>query len=205
MPRAARVAIDQLLNRLPQRALRELGLVSAAWVYLETEMDLAIQCLLVHPKAKGVHNGALILPFSRRLALLRQLGKKVYGKDLFKQFERVLGKVANAHGKRGPFIHGRLIPYTSRLFVVQSHRHTNSGGMFRVSEKWSNVEKIRAASEQISDTAAYLIAFNRKHLPGSSASWLDLPRPPYKKPAPRHPHARPSGSRRAVQRSRPLE
>jgi hypothetical protein len=177
MPRAARVDVDDLLNRLPPRALRELGLVSAAWVYLETEMDLAIQCLLVHPKAEGVHTDALILPFNRRLTLCRQLGKKVYGADLFKQFDRVLGKVANAHGKRDPFMHGRLIPYTNRRFVIQNHRHTDSCGVFRVKENWTNADKIRAASEQISDAAAHLIAFNRKHLPGSPASWLDMPRP----------------------------
>ena len=55
MPNATRAILNDMLARIPKQALKELGLISAAWVYLETEVDFVIQALLVHPKAMGMH------------------------------------------------------------------------------------------------------------------------------------------------------
>ena len=196
MPNEARDTINELLSKLPKQAFSELGRISAAWVYLEIEVDLAIQCLLTHPKCKGIHEDALIIPFKRRLALLRKLGQRVYLAPVFRQFDSVLGKLANAHGKRAPFIHGRLLPYSRLRFVVENHRHTENDGTFRVHQNWTNVSKMSDAVAVILSAAAHFIAFNRKYLPGSPPSWLDIPKPPYGKPAPSHPHARTSSPKR---------
>ena len=196
MPQRATASVIVLLNKLPRSALTEIGMVAAAWAYLETEFDFALECLLSNRKAKGLHDDYIIVPFKTRLVLIREAAMRVYDPPTFKEFERVLGKVANAHGHRDPIIHGRFIPYSSRRFVVENHRHTGSSGIFRVRQNWSNTDKLREAARKINEATGTLVAFNRQHLPGSPPSWLDMPRPPYGKPAPRHPHGRPSGSRR---------
>jgi hypothetical protein len=53
MPQRATASVIALLNKLPRRALTEIGMVAAAWAYLETEFDLALECLLSNRKPRA--------------------------------------------------------------------------------------------------------------------------------------------------------
>ena len=66
-----------IFNKLPRRALTELGRIAAAWAYLETEFDLALECLLVDPRCKELHDDYIILPFKTRLALMRSAASRI--------------------------------------------------------------------------------------------------------------------------------
>ena len=175
--------LTQLLDALPPDAMTAVGRIAAMSAYLETEFDLALECLLRHPKAEGLHDEPLLMPFTQRLGLIREVGKRVYPAAVYTKFDQVLDRVASAHGARNSIVHGRLRNNGDGRIVVELHRHVGKGGLFRVSARAVRPERLVAISDQIADTTARLIAFNRAHLPGRPASWLDIRRQPLQKPA----------------------
>jgi hypothetical protein len=159
--------INGLLDQLSIEVTAAIGRIAAAWVYLETEFDLALECLLVHRNTEGLHDDYILIPFKSRLAVLRAAGKLVYPQPVFSEFERVLSKVANAYGKRNPVIHGRFTGIGGGSCSVETHRHTSKGGgPFRVTTRTYSIKQLAAISSEVVDAAGTFVAFNRKHLPG---------------------------------------
>jgi hypothetical protein len=169
--------INGLLDQLSIEVTAAIGRIAAAWVYLETEFDLALECLLVHRNTEGLQDDYILIPFKSRLAVLRAAGKLVYPQPVFSEFEQVLSKVANAYGKRNPVIHGRFTGIGGGSCSVETHRHTSKGGgPFRVTTRTYSIKQLAAISSEVVDAAGTFVAFNRKHLPGRPASVLDLRR-----------------------------
>ena len=52
--------INGLLDQLSIEVTAAIGRIAAAWVYLETEFDLALECLLVHRNTEGLYQLPLI-------------------------------------------------------------------------------------------------------------------------------------------------
>jgi hypothetical protein len=171
--------INRLLDQLSTEVTVAIGRIAAAWVYLETEFDLALACLLTDPRTKGLHDDYILLPFKSRLAIVRAAGKLVYTQSVFVEFERVLSKVANAHGKRDPIIHGRFIAEGAGSCTVENHRHTGKGGdPFKITYQTYSAKQLTAISNTIVDAAGTFVAFNRQNLRGRPAAWLDIRRRP---------------------------
>src|SRR5262249_35563044 len=174
--------LTKLSDRLPPETMAGIGKVTATWALLEAEFDLALQCLLAHRKASGLHDDPLLITFAKRLGLIRQAAKRVYPSPIFIEFNRLLGKIASVHDARDSIVHARLVPLDDRRFTAELHRHW-SRGQWTVSVRVLRFERLAKIADQIADTAARLISFNRRHLPGRPASWLDIRPPSLGKPA----------------------
>ena len=166
--------ITEALDQLSNECTACIGRITAAWVYLETELDNTIQCLLTMPETDGLHDDCLLLPFKSRLALVRAAGKLFYTQMVFDLFEQVLGKVANAYGQRNPIVHGRFVATEQDgSYSVENHRQVRKDGAFKVIERTYSLKQLAAISSTVVDAAGALVDFNREHLPGRPASWLD--------------------------------
>jgi hypothetical protein len=163
--RTATSEILQLLADLPLDTLAAVGRIMALWAHLECEFDLAIKCLLTNRKAEGLHDDHLALPFVRRLEILRAAGRRVYDPRVFAEFERVLGAVANAHGKRALIVHGRIVPGGEGRIDVEEHRHTGRDGSWRVTTRAYTLKRLIGIGNDIAKAAGRFVAFNRRTFP----------------------------------------
>lgn len=174
--RKATAEILQLLGDLPRDTLAAVGRITAIWAHLECEFDVAIKCLLSNRKADGLHYH-LALPFNRRLEILRTAGRRVYNPPVFAEFERVLSAVANAHGKRSPIVHGRIVPSGDGRIDIEEHHHRSKDGSWRVTTTTYTLKRLIGIGNDVARAAGLFVAFNRRYLPGLPATWLDRSRP----------------------------
>ena len=158
---------------LPTSILTALGRVAAHWGFLETEFDVMVAALVVHPDFE--QERYLQIPFKSRLSLARRAAAKIHQPEQAKELGRVLDRIANARGKRDPLMHGRIEVAGDRQSIyVENHYHTNRDGSWRVRRKPYSVRKIDGAAQTILNAANALVAFNRKHGLSLPATWLDV-------------------------------
>lgn len=154
------------LNLTPEH-LQAIGLLSARWSFLESEIDFTVSAL-----GSLVEDDQLLpASFQKRLKLWRKLARKMYEDD--KVVADNAGLLVDAakflHDDRCYVLHGRIFyrPTEPGVLQVESHKHRAE---WRINRTITTVADIHRVIEEIERTTKELIRFNRKHLPAHPPS-----------------------------------
>lgn len=159
-------------SHLPESVLTHLGRVAAFWGYLETDFNLTLARLVL---AAGLESDKYLrTPFNSRMALAHKASKAVHTDNQQVQFGRVLGKIANASGKRDILMHGRIEVCGDQLSIyVESHNHNSRNGEWSIKREKYSPRRLAGASTTIINAANALVDFNRQTEASLPATWLD--------------------------------
>ena len=149
---------------LSREQLEVLGLFTAQWSFLETEIEMTISCLGANV------DGDQSVPFSfnDKLKRWRKLAKAIYKEaQVFAECEKIINDSKSAQHLRGILAHGRIEGDPSgriKSFWVEHNRHRRDE--WNVQPYNLPVRGVRKWAMELGRLSIELIKFNKKHLPG---------------------------------------
>jgi hypothetical protein len=186
---------------LDEGQLASLGLFSAYWTYLETELDFTITAMSHHVTGSQ----RMPFPFDDRMdhwrKMIAQYPLSNYAKKLYRSIIVVAHK---AHDRRSKFLHGRVVGdprRRTRRLCFEHHRHRQ--GNWSVNPITIEPRELRRMARIIGSVTRTLISLNRRYLKVSPQSLPNtFPAPPRDDPyLMRRGHSRssaPKGRRRPL-------
>jgi hypothetical protein len=158
------VRIKPIVLGLNKTQLEALGLFTAQWTFLETEIEFTISCL-----GAAVDNDQTVpFPFDQKIKRWKRLAKAHYTDSVtFAHCEKLIADAKSAQNLRTIFAHGRLEGDPTgkkKSIFIEHNRHRRTG--WHVQPYNFPASAVRRWAIEVGRLSASLIKFNLKHLPG---------------------------------------
>jgi hypothetical protein len=150
---------------LDENQAAALGLFSAHWAYLESEMDFTVAAL--RQLVEG--DFRLPFPFKERAALWKKLSRKFYSTASPKwhaQIDLFIEQIETAHAWRSLYQHGRILGDPSHKtddIAITKNEHRKAG--WTVVPHTVSPKQIRSMAEAMGRMTIALVKLNKLHLP----------------------------------------